>query len=645
MAPPLPGSPPASGRGDGPSAGWVVDWPLLYVGVGRADGVGWAGLLGAGVRAVETAGHAEATARACWIHCLVGTATAAMTTVNEYLMRKGLDQYIWAFATQGFEGRECLRELMALDDVGLDRLATQTLRNAERALGVVSVEPGEDEVQYVTSVLPGLYIEIPTHRLGRAKGKTFTEYSVDVHTVDSSLASHTWHRYSEFEELRKQMEKTLASKAAAAALPKLLKKKTVGAASEAIVSERQQQLRIFLERLLVHLRSGPKPARELLDRFLGLPVELKVPGPARSSVPTPTQAVAVKLPPKLQALADRLALERDEVDDILESYDHDVDQAMQFLREEYGEQLEENQGEESEDEAFNDTAANFRESLDDLDGGWGDRYDPRSTTVEDQVTTIDETDRAQVEERQPVPLTKFNIIHEYFAADVEYRAETQLPEPEPEAAEGEADTERIDLEALLQAVQLEQYLDVLLEDGFDDPTVWDGFDDDAWSEVFEMMDIDPSHWKVLQALFTNPAAQAVITGAKPQSSGVTRSLHVKVDNSPRERGGSSSPGRGVKQEGSPARTQRSDLSSRRLARQDSSPSPQVRAWPSLVDELGSADTPLNILAGLTMFPQSLFCRCLSTGKKPRIVAWYIQSTPQHSFLHDARSLPTPSTPA
>ena len=127
---------------------------------------------------------------------------ARMATVNEYLMRKGLDQYIWAFATQGFEGPECLRELMALDEVGLDRLATQTLRNAERALGVVSTEPDEDETQYVTSVLPGLYVEIPSNRLGRAKGKTFTEYCVDVHTVDSNLASQTWHRYSEFEELR-----------------------------------------------------------------------------------------------------------------------------------------------------------------------------------------------------------------------------------------------------------------------------------------------------------------------------------------------------------------------------------------------------------------------------------------------------------
>ena len=162
-----------------------------------------------------------------------------MATVNEYLMRKGLDQYIWAFATQGFEGPECLRELMALDEVGLDRLATQTLRNAERALGVVSTEPDEDETQYVTSVLPGLYVEIPSNRLGRAKGKTFTEYCVDVHTVDSNLASQTWHRYSEFEELRKQMEKTVGSKTDAAALPKLPKKKAIGSQSDAVVLERQ----------------------------------------------------------------------------------------------------------------------------------------------------------------------------------------------------------------------------------------------------------------------------------------------------------------------------------------------------------------------------------------------------------------------
>ena len=50
-----------------------------------------------------------------------------MSTVNEWLMERGFGDYIWAFATQGFEGRECLQELMSLDEAGLDRLAVQTL--------------------------------------------------------------------------------------------------------------------------------------------------------------------------------------------------------------------------------------------------------------------------------------------------------------------------------------------------------------------------------------------------------------------------------------------------------------------------------------------------------------------------------------
>ena len=510
-----------------------------------------------------------------------------MATVNEYLMQKGLDQYIWAFATQGFEGRECLRELMSLDEVGLDRLATQTLRNAERALGVVSVqEPDEHEKQYVTSVLPGLYIEIPTHRLGRAKGKTFTEYAVDVHTVDRSLAAQTWHRYSEFEELRKQMEKSAASKADAAALPKLPKKKTVGSQSDAVVLERQQQLRIFLERLLVHLRSGPKAARELLDTFLGLPVEIKLPEPARSSTTAATEAVAVKLPPKLQVLADRLELERAEVDEILDSYDHDVDQAITFLREEYSEQLDGDGDTESEEDEVDETALGtdqYRDSIDDLGGGWAgaDRYDPRSTFVEDQVTTIDEADRAQVEESKPILRDKFSILDAYFAADVEHRHETQSSDGIDEEGTGEVvEVERIDLESGLRVLQLEQYLEVLMEYEFDDPSLWGEFDEEEWSDMFEMMEIDPSHRKVLMAWFTNPAAHALITESGAIGGGDSGGS--------RERDSSPSPARAAQPQSSalssPIRTQRSsDESPRRLTRHDSSsPSPQASRASRLV---------------------------------------------------------------
>ena len=128
-----------------------------------------------------------------------------MSTVNEWLMERGFGDYIWAFATQGFEGRECLQELMSLDEAGRDRLAVQTLRNAERALGVVPAETRE-EANMLTSTTPGLYVEINATRLGRAKGKTFTEYGVDVCTVDRQRAAQTWHRFSEFDDLRKKIQ-------------------------------------------------------------------------------------------------------------------------------------------------------------------------------------------------------------------------------------------------------------------------------------------------------------------------------------------------------------------------------------------------------------------------------------------------------
>ena len=388
------------------------------------------------------------------------------------------------------------------------------------------------------------------------------------------------------------MEKTVASKADAAALPKLPKKKAVGSQSDAVVLERQQQLRIFLERMLVHLRSGPKPARELLDEFLGLPVPLKTPQSASLTKASPSKAVAVKLPPKLQVLADRLGLEREEVDEILESYDHDVDQAMEFLREEYSEQLggakeaEEEDESDEEDDHFDEGTGDFRNSIDDLGGGWGDRYDPRSTVVEDQVTTIDETDRTQVEAHRPVLHAKFEMIQNYFAADAGYRAVTQLPEDQEQAA-----VERFDVEAGLQVVQLQQYLDVLMEYEFDDPSLWSEFDDDAWDEMFEMMEIDPSHRKVLQALFANPTAHALITGAAVPSSGATVNIADSDDtSSPQEGRVSPSPTRGPQQPDSPValRAQRSTdvSSSRRLARQDSSPSPQVRALSRTVNHDG-----------------------------------------------------------
>ena len=455
----------------------------------------------------------------------------AMASVNELLMDRGYGQYIWAFASQGFEGRECLRELISLDEAGLDRLAVQTLRNAERALGVVpAASDPDEETRFVTSLLPGLYIEIPEHRLGRAKGKTFTEYAVDVYTVDGQRAAQTWHRYSEFEDLRKRMEKQVASKQETAGLPKLPKKKAVGSQSELVVTEREQQLRVFLERMRV---DSPKACRELLDEFLGIKgVEIRAPEPPPSPQVVAAEAVAVKLPPKLQQLADKLGLEREEVDEILESVDHDVEEATSFLREEYSDQLE---GEEevgsdeggSEDDSGADFDAGtdkFRDSIDDLGGGWGDQaFDARGTTTEFLVTTIDVADRKQVEDGPPRVFLKLVISRDYFSEDVEHQSwkeETtghvyeQIPGKIEEAeAEPEPELPRIDLEGGLRALRLDQYASVLLEYEFDDPSLWADFDDEEWADMFEMMDVDSSHRKVLQGWFTNPAAQALIASA------------------------------------------------------------------------------------------------------------------------------------
>ena len=107
----------------------------------------------------------------------------------------------------------------------------------------------------LTSTTPGLYVEINATRLGRAKGKTFTEYGVDVCTVDRQRAAQTWHRFSEFDDLRKKIQKQ--SQGGSGALPKLPKKKAVSKA-DAVVQDRMLQLRIYVERLLVTCPSAAR---------------------------------------------------------------------------------------------------------------------------------------------------------------------------------------------------------------------------------------------------------------------------------------------------------------------------------------------------------------------------------------------------
>ena len=42
---------------------------------------------------------------------------AAMASVNEWLVEKGYGPYVWAFASQGFEGPKCMAELQELSPV------------------------------------------------------------------------------------------------------------------------------------------------------------------------------------------------------------------------------------------------------------------------------------------------------------------------------------------------------------------------------------------------------------------------------------------------------------------------------------------------------------------------------------------------
>ena len=436
-------------------------------------------------------------ASACSVPAQARALAPSMSTVNEWLMERGFGDYIWAFATQGFEGRECLQELMSLDEAGLDRLAVQTLRNAERALGVVPAETRE-EANMLTSTTPGLYVEINATRLGRAKGKTFTEYGVDVCTVDRQRAAQTWHRFSEFDDLRKKIQKQ--SQGGSAALPKLPKKKAVSKA-DAVVQDRMLQLRIYVERLLV---TCPSAARPQLDEFLGLVgVEMPAAPPPPAAAPAAV-AVAVKLPPRLQALADKLDLERDEVDEILESVDHDVEQAIEFIREEYREQLGDaaEHSEESDEEDESETHMAGRDSIDDLSGGWGgdSEYDPRATTTQVQVLdTIDETDN------EVTLHGDLNFMDDYFSAEAEPRRVQQPDTEESDADEPEAELEPLDVEAGLRGLGLLQYLPVVLEYGFDDPSVWVDFDEESWEEMFDTMEVAAEHRGALQSWFTEPA--------------------------------------------------------------------------------------------------------------------------------------------
>ena len=163
-----------------------------------------------------------------------------------------------------------------------------------------------------------------------------------------------------------------------------------------------------------------RSARPQLDEFLGLVgVEMPAAPPPPAAAPAAV-AVAVKLPPRLQALADKLDLERDEVDEILESVDHDVEQAIEFIREEYREQLGDaaEHSEESDEEDESETHMAGRDSIDDLSGGWGgdSEYDPRATTTQVQVLdTIDETDN------EVTLHGDLNFMDDYFSAEAEPR--------------------------------------------------------------------------------------------------------------------------------------------------------------------------------------------------------------------------------
>ena len=188
-------------------------------------------------------------------------------SVNEWLAARGLGAYVWAFACQGFEGPECLRNLASLTESQLDQLAVQTSRKAEEALGVTAHATLREPMRApLTSSSPGLRIEIEKTRTSkRGKGKAFTEYAVDVFTVDRRPTAQSWHRFSDFDDLGRQIAS--ASQTDLNALPKLPPKKAGKSTSDVVVKERMTQLSVYVGRLLV---ACPSHSRPLLDAFLAL---------------------------------------------------------------------------------------------------------------------------------------------------------------------------------------------------------------------------------------------------------------------------------------------------------------------------------------------------------------------------------------
>ena len=214
-----------------------------------------------------------------------------MSTVNEWLVSKGYAQYVWAFAMQGLEGPECLRNLASLSEADLSKLAVSTIRKAEEALGVSKPEPASAG-RRLTSAAPGLRVEIDKTRTGRQKGKTFVEYAVDVYTVDRQHVSQSWHRFSDFIELGKQVAGT--SPEDQAGLPKPPSKNTAGKAKDSVIQDRKSQLAVYVGRLLV---ACPSRGRAILDNFLEISNAELDPIPVRSAaLRAPARAEAPRSP-------------------------------------------------------------------------------------------------------------------------------------------------------------------------------------------------------------------------------------------------------------------------------------------------------------------------------------------------------------
>jgi hypothetical protein len=426
-------------------------------------------------------------------------------TVNEWLASKGLDAYVWAFAIQGFEGNQCLAELKQLSAIDLDRVAVEIIQQAEEALGLDDESRASQTERksdsYLASSTPGLRVAIGSTRTVKQKvGNAYTEYSVAVYTVDKRLAVQSWHRYKEFDELRKNMAKV--PEAAAQNLPRLPPKVAGGSKRDAVVQDRMTHLRIYLNRLLI---TCPAAGRPLLEQFLSLGGIANPASRAKTATDGEKEPAVGQISNKILRLSEKSGLDQSSLDQTMALFEYNEEKVIQFLREQLGENAESTDS--SDDENMTSPDPHTRaDQLGRVRSGRESMYDPKQARTEELVINIiDETDSTAVLS-SPVKLNE-----EYFSASGDVRFADDTPAAESAGLEPALNSavDGIDLRRNLRAMGFEDYADRLQEHGLDDPSEWSRMDSETCSDMLDALDITgPEDRNKLLSWFHNPKCVA-----------------------------------------------------------------------------------------------------------------------------------------